>query len=49
VVISIGFIVAIHLQRKAPQRAVLLRRVAGAVLPLSFLLTQALLLVSFRI
>lgn len=49
VIIAIGFIVAVHLQRKSPQRALLLRRVAGVALPLSFLATQALLFVSFRI
>jgi hypothetical protein len=48
VVIAIGFIVAIHLQR-THGRALQLRRIAGIALPLSFLVTQALLIVSYKI
>jgi heme/copper-type cytochrome/quinol oxidase subunit 4 len=49
VIIAIGFIVAIHLQRKSQGRALRLRRIAGVALPLSFLLAQALLIASFKI
>lgn len=49
VIIAIGFIVAIHLQRRDQRRALWLRRFAGAALPVSFLVTQALLFTSFRI
>lgn len=49
VIIAIGFIVAIHLQRKKPDRAVFLRRIAGIALPLSFIVTQLLLIASFHI
>jgi hypothetical protein len=49
VIIAIGLIVLIHHQRKSQGRALQLRRIAGIALPVSFLLTQALLIVSFRI
>jgi Neurotransmitter-gated ion-channel ligand binding domain/Neurotransmitter-gated ion-channel transmembrane region len=49
VIIAIGFIVAIHLQRMSPPRALQLRRFAGIALPVSFLVTQVLLVMSFRI
>jgi hypothetical protein len=49
VIVAIGFIVAIHHQRKTKERALHLRRIAGVALPFSFLLAQASLLVSFKI
>lgn len=49
VIIAIGFIVGIHLQRKSQARTLLARRIAGVALPLAFLVTQGLLIVLFRI
>jgi Neurotransmitter-gated ion-channel ligand binding domain/Neurotransmitter-gated ion-channel transmembrane region len=49
VIIAIGFIVAIHLHRNTVKRALFLRRLAGIALPLSFLITQGLLIASFGI
>jgi hypothetical protein len=49
VIIAIGFIVAIHLHRRSQNRALWLRRLAGVALPLSFLVTQVLLVMAFSI
>jgi hypothetical protein len=51
VVISIGFIVATNLlaAKKSEEQALQLRRMAGIALPVLFLITQAILFVSFRI
>ena len=51
VVISIGAIVATHLLElnHSAERALLIRRLAGAVLPIAFIITQAMLFFSFRI
>jgi len=49
VIIAIGFIVAIHLQRRSPPRALRIRRIAGIALPVSFVLTQIVLAAWFRL
>jgi hypothetical protein len=48
VIIAIGFIVAMHLQ-KSQDRALKVRRIAAVTLPVSFLLAQVLLFVSFSV
>jgi Neurotransmitter-gated ion-channel ligand binding domain len=51
VIIAIGAIVATHLlqMNHSEQRALLVRRLAGVVLPLAFLITQAVLCFAFHI
>lgn len=52
VILSIAFIVASHMLEdrfKSPENALLLRRIGGIALPVAFLISQGILILSFRL